>query len=101
MRKTIVLSRRIWHHSPYVLPADVLSAEPTHVDDPSSLREEASCDGHCYLKLTRSFGNGTYLVRVAASPEHLRHQGYTVVLDQAQIAKTLPWHDFLYERCIA
>ena len=87
--------RRIWYLYPYVMSADVLSAEPTHEEDPSSLRDDASCDGRCYLKLTRSFGDGTYLARVAASPALLRHQGYTVVLHEAQLAKALPWHDHL------
>ena len=62
-----LLTRRIWFHYPYVMPADVLSNEPTHGDDPSSLREEASCDDICYLKLICSFRDGTYLARVAAS----------------------------------
>ena len=80
--------QRIRHHYPYMLSADVLSAEPTHEDD-------ASCDGRCYLKLTRSFGDGTYLPRVTASPALLRHQGYTLVLHEAELAKALPWHDHL------
>ena len=94
MNKTL-LHHRIWYYYPYVLSADVLSAEPTHDDDSSSLRNDASCDGYCYVKLTRSFGDGTYLARVAASPALLRHQGFTVVFDEAHIAKALPWHDFL------
>jgi len=92
VNKTLLL-RRIWYHYPYVLPADVLSAEPTHEDDLSSLRDDASCDGRCYLKLTRSFGDGTYLARVAASLALLRHEGYTLVLHEAQLAKAFPWHD--------
>jgi hypothetical protein len=94
VNKTLLL-QRIWYHYPYVMTADVLSAEPTHEEDRSSLRGDASCEGHCYLKLTRSFGDGTYLARVAASPALLRHQGYTVVLDEAQLARALSWHDVL------
>ncbi|HEX9132118.1 MAG TPA: hypothetical protein VF844_07485 [Ktedonobacteraceae bacterium] len=94
MNKTLLL-RRIWYHYPYVISADVLSADPTHEDDLSSLRDDASCDGHCYVKFTRSFGDGTYLARVAASPALLRHQGYTVVFNEAQLAKAIPWHDQL------
>jgi len=89
------LTRHIWYHYPYVVPADVLSAEPTHEDDPSSLREEASCGSLCYLKLTCSFHDGTYLARVAASPEALRSHGYTVVVNDAQLAKAYPWHSLL------
>ena len=87
--------RHIWYHYPYVMSADMLSAEPTHEDDLSNLREDASCDGHCYVKITRSFGDGTYLARVAASPALLRNQGYTVVFNEAQLAKAIPWHDQL------
>ena len=50
-----LLTRRIWYHYPYVITADMLSAEPTHENDLSSLRDDASCDGHSYLKFTRSF----------------------------------------------
>jgi hypothetical protein len=94
MNKTL-FAQRIWYYYPYVMSADVLSAEPTHEDDPYSLRDDASCDGHCYLKLTRSFGDGTYLARVAASQELLRNQSYTVVLNEVQLAKAHPWHEHL------
>jgi hypothetical protein len=91
--------QRIWYHYPYVMPADVLSAEPTHEDDLSSLRDDASCEGYCYVKLTRSFDDGTYLARVAASPASLCHQGYALVVHEAQFAKALPWHVHLRIRC--
>ena len=42
MQNTPSLTRRIWYHYPYVMPATVLSPEPTHDTDPSSLRAEAS-----------------------------------------------------------
>jgi hypothetical protein len=90
VNKTLLL-RRIWYHYPYVLSAEVLSAEPTHEDDLSSLRDDASSHGHCYVKLTRSFGDGTYLARVAASPALLRHQGYTVVLHEAHTNSLSMW----------
>ena len=89
------LAQRIWYFYPYELAADVLSAEPTHEDDPSSLRDDASCGGICYIKLTCSFGDGTYLARVAASMELLRKHGYTVMLFEAQLAKAHPWDDHL------
>ena len=92
MNNTSSPTRRVWYHYPYVLPADVLSEEPTHEGDPSSLRQEASCDGLCYLKLTQSFGDGTNLAHVAASPDALRIGGYTLVVHDAQLAKARPWH---------
>ncbi len=96
MQKATSLTRRIiWHHYPYVLPADVLSPELTHETDPSSLREEASKNGLYYLKLTRSFHDGTYLARVAASPDALRSHGYTVMVNDVHLAKARPWHGLL------
>jgi len=87
-----LLTRHIWYHYPYVMPADVLSAESTHEYDPSSLHAEASRDGLCYLKLTRSFRDGTYLARVAASPHALRCHSYTVVVNDFHLASARPWH---------
>ena len=95
MQNNTLFTRRIWHHYPYVIPADVLSDEPTHENDPSSLREEAGSSGLCYLKLTKSFHDGTYLARVAASPDALRTRGYTVVVNDAHLAKARPWHGLL------
>jgi hypothetical protein len=40
MKKSLSLTRRIWCHVPYVMPATVLSPKPTHESDPSSLRAE-------------------------------------------------------------
>ena len=85
------LAKRIWYCYPYVLPADVLSDEPTHEEDPSSLRLDASCDDTCYVRIARSFGDGTFLARVAASPNFKHTQGFTVVLTEAQLAQARPW----------
>ena len=96
MQKATSLTRRIiWHRYPYALPADVLSPEPTHETDLSSLREEASKNGLYYLKLTRSFHDGTHLARVATSPDALRSHGYTIVVNDAQLAKVRSWHGLL------
>jgi hypothetical protein len=95
MPNTSHTQRIIWHHYPYVMPANVLSPEPTHEDDPSSLRAEASSGGLCYLKLTQSFHDGTYLARVAASLDALRSGGYTVIVNDVHLAKALPWHSLL------
>jgi hypothetical protein len=69
----------------YALPASILSDEPTHEQDPSSLRAEASTDGVAYVQVVRSLFDGTTLVRVAAHPEQLFHQGYMLVLDDADL----------------
>jgi hypothetical protein len=87
------LTRRIWYGYPYAIAAEVLSDQPTHDDDPSSLRAEASRDGTCYLRLLKAFHDGTYLARVAAHPVFFpATQGYTVVLTEKQLAKARPWH---------
>ena len=95
MQNTPSLTRRIWYHFPYVMPASILSPEPTHESDPSNLRAEASSGGICYLKLTQSFHDGTYLARVAASLDALRSRSYTIVLNHTQLAKARPWHGLL------
>ncbi len=89
MNKTVLI-HCIWYHYLYVMPADVLSAEPTHDTDPSSLHEEASNNGFCFLKLTQSFHDGTHLARVAASPGALRTGGYTIVVTDAQLSNARP-----------
>jgi hypothetical protein len=95
MQNTPLLTQRIWYYAPYVMPATVLSPEPTHENDPSSLRAAASSDGICYVKLIQSFHDGTYLARVAASPDALRSHSYIIVLNDAQLAKVRPWHGLL------
>ena len=87
------LARRMWYLYPYVLPADLLSDEPTHDGDPSSLRADASCEGTCYVRVLRAFGDGTYQARVAATPGFNPHQkGYTLVLTEAQLSQARPWN---------
>jgi len=86
------LTRHIWYGYPYEIPADVLSDEPTHDTDASSLRAEASRDGTSYLRLLKAFHDGTYLARVAAHPDFFpATQGYTVVLTDKQLAQARPW----------
>jgi hypothetical protein len=94
-KNTVTTPRHIWYHIPYVMPADVLSPEPTHDTDPSSLRAEASRNGLCYLKLTQPFHDGTYLARVAVSPDALHSAGFTVIVNEVQLAKARPWHRLL------
>ena len=85
------LEQRIWYHYPYVMPAKMLSNEPTDTDDTSSLRAEASQDDTCFVHITRSFGDGTFLARVAASPNFKHAQGFTLVLTEANLAQAKPW----------
>ena len=87
------LARRMWYLYPYVLPADLLSDEPTHDGDPSSLRADARGEGTCYVRVLRAFGDGTYLARVAATPGFNPHwEGYTLVLTEAQLSQARSWN---------
>ncbi len=85
------LERRICYHYRYVAPETILSAEPIDDQDASSLRADASEDGACYLEVTRSFHDGTYQARVASHPGLIRTQGYTIVLNAAQLALARPY----------
>ena len=85
--------QRLGHHDVCVVPARVLSAEPTHDEDPSSLQAEASHAGQCYVRVLLSFGDGTYLAHVAASPDFKCR--FTVVFSEAQLAQAQPSH-----RCV-
>jgi len=80
--------QRLGHHDVCVVPARVLSAEPTHDEDPSSLQAEASHAGQCYVRVLLSFGDGTYLAYVAASPDFKCR--FTVVFSEAQLAQAQP-----------
>jgi hypothetical protein len=85
------LEQRIWYHYPYEVPATLLSDEPTHDGDTSSLRADASRDDMCIVRITRSFGDGTFLARVAASSDFKHAQGFTLVLTEAHLAQAKPW----------
>lgn len=85
------LEQRIWYHYPYVLPATLLSDEPTHDGDPSSLRAEASQGDICFVRLIRSFGDGTFLARVSASPDFTDRQ-FTLLLTEGHLAQATPWN---------
>ena len=91
MTQTSSLERRIFYHYPYVAPATILSADPVDNQDASSLRADASHDGACYFEVTRSFQDGTYLARVAADPDLIRTQGYTIVLNTTRLALARPY----------
>lgn len=87
---TTPFPNRIGFNQVCVAPAILLSEE-TDEDEPSSLYSEASYEGLCYLRVTRSFGDGMYIVRVASSPQLVQTQGFTVVLSEEQLSSAIPW----------
>jgi hypothetical protein len=82
--------QRIGCHQTCVAPATLLSDERDEGES-TSLRTDASRNGVCYLRVIRSFGDGTYQARVAARPELVRDGGYAIVLSEAELASVLPW----------
>jgi len=87
--------QRLGHHDVCVLPSTVLSGEPTHDEDTSTLQSDASHDGKCYARVILSFGDGTYLAHVAASPDFKCTPRFTVVFSEAQLAQAQP-----YDGCV-
>jgi hypothetical protein len=86
-------TKRICYGYPYEIPADMLSDEPTHDEDASSLHADASRDGTCYLRPLKAFQDGKYPVRVASHPDFFpSKEGYTVVLMDEQLMQARPWH---------
>jgi hypothetical protein len=90
MKKTLPLSTRLCYYYPYVLSAEVLSAQPVDDNDPSSLREDASTDGYCYLHVIDDLHDGAYLCRVAATPDAIHMHGYTILLSQEHLEQARP-----------
>jgi hypothetical protein len=87
--------RRIWFCYPYEMPASLLSDEPTHDEDPSSLQDDASQDYRCYIHFIRSFGDGTYQGRVAARPDFdPNREGYTLLLTEAHLSQARVWNPY-------
>lgn len=77
-----------------VAPATILSGtcEPVDGSSPLSLRDEASCDGLCYLQVLRQCKCGDlYQARVAARPEDVEAQTFTVFFTEEQLTSVLPW----------
>ncbi|HLI89090.1 MAG TPA: hypothetical protein VKV37_10415 [Ktedonobacteraceae bacterium] len=95
--RPIPFSERIGCLVPCVIPAELLSDEPTDEQDRSSLRRDASCKGLSYLVVLRELSAGLYLARVAATPERVR-QGYTVLLDEEALRHAQPWDQRLQDR---
>jgi hypothetical protein len=85
------MEQRRGFHCLYVILATHLSSDPVDEEDSSNLRADASTGGVCYLRVIRPLHDGTYLVRVAKSPELLGQAGYNVLLAEDQLASALPW----------
>ncbi len=83
-------AHRIGYCITCVIPASLLSNEPTDAEDTSNLRADASHDGLSYIQVTRMLEDGVYLTHVAASPNRAA-KGYTVLLSEQQLYFALPW----------
>ena len=59
---------------------------------PLSLREEASCNGLCFLQVLRYLPNARlYTARVAADPSRVKDQPFEIFCTEEQLAGALPW----------
>jgi hypothetical protein len=86
--------QRVGSHWICVAPAAILSGtcEPVDSSSPRSLRDEASCDGLCYLQVLRQCKCGDlYQARVAARPEDVEAQTFMVFFTEEQLTCALPW----------
>src|SRR5438270_11944995 len=83
-------AQRIGYLVTCVIPAALLSAEPTYDEDTSDLRKDASQDGLSYVQITQLLEDGVYLARVAAAPNCVS-KGYTILLSEQQLYPALPW----------
>ena len=89
------LMQHICFGYPYEMPACLLSDEPTHDEDPSSLQGDASQDDRCYIHFIRSFGDGTYQTRLAARPDFDPNRaGYTLLLTEAHLSQARVWNPY-------
>jgi hypothetical protein len=88
---TRTFERRIGLLETCIILADVLNDEPVGGTDPSSLRRDASNDGLSFVWVSRTFHDGTYLARVAASAQAVRTAGFTVILSEEQLYSALPY----------
>ena len=83
---------------PCVIPATLLDAEPLDIEDPSSLRADASReDGLSFIQVKYALEDGLYLSRVAAAPDRIA-QGYTVLFTEEQLYFALPWDERLQDQ---
>jgi len=83
-------AHRIGYCITCVIPASLLSDEPTDTEDTSNLRTDASQDGLSYLYVSHQLEDKLYLAHVAASPDHAA-KGYTILLNEQQLYSALPW----------
>src|SRR5260370_2572010 len=87
---------RIGYYWVCVAPATILCGDRAPEEDsdaaPLSLREEASCNGLCFLQVLRYLPNARlYTARVAADPSKVKDQPFEIFCTEEQLADVLPW----------
>ncbi|GHO56735.1 hypothetical protein [Ktedonobacter robiniae] len=89
-------AQRIGLFSPCVAPAAILSDGPLRMEEdgltPLTLRQEASHDGLCHLRVLRRLPCGDlYQAEVAATPQLLHAQPVVAYFTEEQLRYAAPW----------
>jgi hypothetical protein len=75
--------------------ANLLSNDPTHDEDTTTLQVDARRDGKCSVRVILALSDGTYLAHIAASPDFKRALRFTVIFSETQLAQPQP-----YDGCV-
>ncbi|GHO78429.1 hypothetical protein KSD_62000 [Ktedonobacter sp. SOSP1-85] len=89
-------AQRIGLFNPCVAPATILSDDPLQMEEdgltPLTLRQEASHDGLCHLRVLRCLSCGDlYQAEVAATPQLLHTHPIKVFIAEEQLRYAAPW----------
>src|SRR5260370_18233668 len=92
---------RIGYYWVCVAPATILCGDRAPEEDsdaaPLSLREEASCNGLCFLQVLRYLPNARlYTARVAAVPSKVKAQPFEIFFTEDHLPSLFPWHFRLF-----
>ena len=75
-----------------ILDDSEIQQEEEGQEKPCSLRQEASCNGLCYVRVLRQVNQtDLYFAEVAATPDRLQTHPLTIFLTEEQLYYTLPY----------
>jgi hypothetical protein len=77
------------------VPANLLSQEPIHNEDTTTLQADARRDGKCSFRMILALGDGTNLAHVAALPDFKRAPRFTVMFSESQLALAQPLRGYV------